>query len=65
MESAGTRDLASLAGEAFIYGFPLVFDLEQVDPGMSIRAAAHRSSGLIAAFGWRSPWSEHEEARRF
>ncbi len=31
MESAGTQDPASLAGEAFIYGFPLVFDLEQVD----------------------------------
>ncbi len=31
MESAGTQYLASLAAEAFIYGFPMVFDLQQLE----------------------------------
>ena len=44
----GTDDLAALAAEAFIYGFPLVFDLEEVErfaragPGRAAAGAAQR-----------------------
>ena len=27
-----THDLAALAADAFVYGFPLVFDVQEVDP---------------------------------
>jgi hypothetical protein len=40
-----TNDLAALAAEAYIYGFPLIFDLQA--------ASGHADMGLIEVFSVR------------